>query len=286
VRELTIICEPYPSAFWRETVVRGVDQHNVASTGLADYYPVGFVIRGARGEVLGGLLGDIWGGWMWVGSLWVDPSLRGRGFGAALMAQAHHYALEKSCTHSHLRTGSYEARPFYEKLGYTVYAELKDHPIAPHVRYFLSTRLDPNDAADITANHPVIQMEPYVSSETAGAIRIGISSHAYAAMGLPEQAWWPHNFFLRDERGEIVGERSATCGVPGSIWTTCGLTAHSAAEDKPRSWLPRLKQRRLHADAPEHFLAPSASRRGPCTRSSAIVSSARRKIIQRDTFTT
>ena len=130
VPELTIICEPYPNGACRETVVHGVDQHNVASTGLAAYYPVGFVMRGARGEVLGGLLGDIWGGWMFVGSLWVDPSLRGRGFGAVLMARAHHYALEKSCTHSHLRTGSYEARPFYEKLGYTVYAELKDHPIA------------------------------------------------------------------------------------------------------------------------------------------------------------
>ena len=52
MRELTIISEPYPSAAWRETVVRGVDQHNVAITGLADYYPVGFVMRGARGDDL------------------------------------------------------------------------------------------------------------------------------------------------------------------------------------------------------------------------------------------
>jgi GNAT superfamily N-acetyltransferase len=212
VRELVIISEPYPSAAWRETVVRGVDNHNIAMTGLPDYYPVGFVMRGARGEVLGGLLGDIWGGWLLVGSLWVDPSLRGHGFGADLMAQAHRYALEKSCTHSHLRTGSYEARPFYEKLGYTVYAELKDHPIPPHARYFLSTTLDRNNAPDTPASDTVIRMEPYVPSETAGAIKFGISSHAYAAMGLPEQAWWPHNFFLRDERGEIVG------GVLGNLW--------------------------------------------------------------------
>ncbi len=210
--ELVIISEPYPSAAWKETVVRGVDNHNIAMTGLADYYPVGFVMRGACGEVLGGLLGDIWGGWMSVGSLWVDSSLRGRGFGAALMARGHRYALEKSCTHSHLRTGSYEARPFYEQLGYAVYAELKDHPIAPHVRYFLSTLLDGNDPTNPPSPEPTIQMEPYVSSETAGAIRFGISSHAYAAMGLPEQAWWPHNFFLRDERGEIVG------GALGNLW--------------------------------------------------------------------
>ena len=42
---LTLIAEPYPSAAWKETVVRGVDQHNVAVTGLSDYYPVGFSTR-------------------------------------------------------------------------------------------------------------------------------------------------------------------------------------------------------------------------------------------------
>ena len=209
--ELTIISEPYPQPEWRETVVRGVDQHNVAATGLPDYYPVGFVIRGNRGEVLGGLLGDIWGGWLMVGSLWVDVSLRGRGYGGALMARAHRYALEKSCTHSHLRTGSYEARPFYEQLGYSVYAELKDHPVAPHVRYFLGRELTP-DASHGPATDVPILMEPYVPSETAAAIRFGITSHAYAAMGLPEQAWMPHNFFLRDDGGEIVG------GAIGDLW--------------------------------------------------------------------
>jgi GNAT superfamily N-acetyltransferase len=209
--ELTIVSEPYPRPEWRETVVRGVDQHNVAATGLPDYYPVGFVIRGNRGEVVGGLLGDIWGGWMLVGSLWVDSSLRGRGFGAALMPRAHRYALEKSCTNAFLRTGSYEARPFYEQLGYSVYAELEDHPIAPHVRYFLSRGLVHDDSDTPRIDVP-IAMEPYVSSETAAAIKFGITSHAYAAMGLPEQAWMPHNFFLRDSDGEILG------GALGKLW--------------------------------------------------------------------
>ena len=209
--ELTIIAEPYPRPEWRETVVRGVDQHNVAVTGLPDYYPVGFVIRGSRGEVLGGLLGDIWGGWMLVASLWVDASLRGRGYGSALMARAHRYALEKSCTHSHLRTGSYEARPFYEQLGYSVYAELKDHPVSPHVRYFLSRELT-LDSSHAPESDAPIAMEPYVPGETVAAIKFGITSHAYAAMGLPEQAWMPHNFFLRDADGEILG------GALGNLW--------------------------------------------------------------------
>ncbi len=212
MRELKIICEPYPPAAWREAVVRGVDQHNVAVTGLADYYPVGFFIRSAAGEVIGGLLGDIWGGWMHVGSLWVKAGSRGRGYASALMARAHRYAIEKSCTHAFLQTGSYEARPFYERLGYAVYAELKDHPVAPHRRFFLSRRLDHG-----TLGHPPVvdrevAMDPYPSKQTEAVIRQGISSHAYAAMGLPDQSWLPHNFFLQDNEGEIMG------GVLGNIW--------------------------------------------------------------------
>jgi len=103
-------------------VISGLDRHNVAVTGLADYYPVGFFVFRESREVAAGLRGDIWGGWMHVERLWVAPGLRGSGLGAALVASAHRYALAKGCAHSFLRTGSYEARPFYEKLGYSVYA--------------------------------------------------------------------------------------------------------------------------------------------------------------------
>ena len=82
MRDLRIIAESYPPRAWSETVVRGVDQHNIAVTGLPDYYPVGFFVKGRGGEVIGGLLGDIWGGWLHVGSLWVSESIRGRGYGA------------------------------------------------------------------------------------------------------------------------------------------------------------------------------------------------------------
>jgi GNAT superfamily N-acetyltransferase len=210
-RELSIVAEPHPSPAWRETVVRGVDQHNVAVTGLSDYYPVGFFVHGAGGMILGGLLGGIWGGWMLVRSLWVAPGLRGQKLGAALMARAHDYAREKSCTHAHLRTASYEARPFYEKLGYRVYGELKNHPVAPHARYFLSANL--TDVAPAPhRDGPEIAMDPYPSSEKEAAIRGGITWHSYAAMGLPEPRWTEHNFFLRDSGGEILG------GALGNLW--------------------------------------------------------------------
>jgi GNAT superfamily N-acetyltransferase len=210
--ELSIISVPHPPAEWTETVVRGVDQHNVAVTGLSDYYPVGFVVQGAAGEVLAGLRGDIWGGWMQVMSLWVSVPLRGQGYGAALMAHAHRYALAKSCTHAFLRTGSYEARPLYEKLGYQVYAELADYPIAPHRRYFMMRTLAPDDQPAVRRTELPITFNPYLAREAVDTIRTGIASHAHASIGLPETEWFPHHFFLRDRDGEIVG------GALGNVW--------------------------------------------------------------------
>jgi len=212
MREVHIIAEPFPPKAWIETVERGVDNHNIAVTGLADYYPVGLFVKGDRGEILGGLLGDIWGGWMLVGSLWVAPSLRGRGYARELMARAHQYARAKSCTHSYLRTGSYEARPLYEKLGYSVYAELKNQPIAPHSRYFMGKVLDPHEHIALHVKELAIVMDPYPSNEAVNTVRSGISIHANAAIGLPEIEWTSHNFFLRDEHGEILG------GVMGNLW--------------------------------------------------------------------
>jgi GNAT superfamily N-acetyltransferase len=244
--ELRIIAEPYPPSAWSETVIRGVDNHNLAVTGLADYYPVGFFVKGRGGEILGGLLGEIWGGWLHVGSLWVSETLRGRGYAAHLMARAHQYALEKSCTNAFLQTGSYEARPLYEKLGYNVYAELKNHPMKPHSRYLLGKRLDKNDEVKPHAKDLSIVMDPYPSKGAAAVVRQGISAHAYAAIGLPEQGWSPFNFFLRDSDGEILG------GALGNIWGDWMYVAYLWVD---RSIRGNGHASRLMAAAEEHGIA-------------------------------
>jgi hypothetical protein len=54
--------EPFIDQETRQFIVNGVDYYNVAATGLPDYCPVNYVLRGERGDVLGGLLGQLWGG--------------------------------------------------------------------------------------------------------------------------------------------------------------------------------------------------------------------------------
>ena len=52
----TLVFDPYATVDLRNIVQTIVDNHNVASTGEAEWYPVAFFLRDENGEVLGGLL--------------------------------------------------------------------------------------------------------------------------------------------------------------------------------------------------------------------------------------
>jgi GNAT superfamily N-acetyltransferase len=149
---------------------------------------------------------------MLVRHLWVAPALRAKGCAAALMDRAHRYALRKSCTHVFLTTNSYEARPFYEKLGYGVYAEMANHPVVPHYRYFMCRSLENCGEAPARDVGVTISMDPYPAPAVEKAVRDGIGAHANAAIGLPEPQRSVQNFFLREETGKIVG------GVLANFW--------------------------------------------------------------------
>jgi GNAT superfamily N-acetyltransferase len=65
---------------------------------------------------------------------------RGGGHGARLLAAAEAYALERGCGGAFLDTFSFQARPFYERHGYEVFATLPDFPPG-HDRFFLRKRM-------------------------------------------------------------------------------------------------------------------------------------------------
>src|SRR5437588_8123242 len=129
VPEPQLIIDSNPPPAWFETVENGVNFYNIAACGLPDYYSVAFLIKATEGTLSGGILGDIWGGWLHIRRLWVESRLRGLGFATSLMAAAEKYARSKKCVGAFLSTASYEARPLYEKLGYQIYGELTDHPV-------------------------------------------------------------------------------------------------------------------------------------------------------------
>lgn len=132
--------EPFIGEAARQFIVNGLDMHNTAATGLPDYFPVNFVLRGGRGDVLGGVLGQLWGGWLQVTCLWVAEAARGAGHGARLLENAEAYARSRGAVGATLETYSFQARPFYERLGYEVFSALQGYPPG-HVKFFLRKAL-------------------------------------------------------------------------------------------------------------------------------------------------
>jgi GNAT superfamily N-acetyltransferase len=85
-----------------------------------------------------GVVGVLFGGWLFVESLWVDDALRRRGIGRALMAGAEDHARVHGCHDAWLDT--FQARGFYERLGYVAFAELEHYPTGQS-RHFLRKAL-------------------------------------------------------------------------------------------------------------------------------------------------
>ena len=117
-----------------------LDTFNVAATGISAYYPVYLFLKNERGETLGGLLGSMWGGWLYISYLWVDEAVRGKRWATRLMDQAEAYARERGCHAVQLDTHSFQARPFYERRGYELFGTLDDYPKG-HKKFFLKKKL-------------------------------------------------------------------------------------------------------------------------------------------------
>jgi GNAT superfamily N-acetyltransferase len=137
---LRVSVEPHAPESLRQHVRDHLDTFNVAVTGLAEYHTLSVFLRDEHEEVLGGLLGNIWGGWLHVAILWVAEPLRGRGYGRQLLEAAERYAVQRGCTRAWLTTFSFQAPEFYPKLGYEAFAVLEGHPNG-HRHHFLQKRL-------------------------------------------------------------------------------------------------------------------------------------------------
>ncbi|WP_426237087.1 GNAT family N-acetyltransferase [Pararhizobium sp. DWP1-1-3] len=86
--------------------------------------------------VVGGLYGMDGFGWAFVKYLAVPDAYRGQGLGSRLLAEAEAIARARGYIGVWLDTFEFQARPFYEKLGYSVFGELEGAPNAIP-RYFL-----------------------------------------------------------------------------------------------------------------------------------------------------
>ncbi len=103
-------------------------QFNKEIVGDDGHTPITIIEYDENGDVIGGILGGTYWGWMYVDILWVQENHRRRGLGSNLLQKAEEEARRRGCHHVHLDTMSWQAPDFYKKHGYEIIGVLPDIP--------------------------------------------------------------------------------------------------------------------------------------------------------------
>ncbi|MGV3491045.1 MAG: GNAT family N-acetyltransferase [Devosia sp.] len=93
----------------------------------------------AGNPVTGGLYGYQLFDWLFIQYVGVPQSMQGQGVGRDLLARAEAWSRQRGLAGMWLDTFAFQARPFYEKLGFTVFGEITGHPRGSS-RFFLQKR--------------------------------------------------------------------------------------------------------------------------------------------------
>ena len=121
---VTLDLDERPSADDLRQILDGVRTYNRAAVGQQRPRAVACFLRDDEGRIVGGAHGDLWGHSVHIAAMWVAESQRGKGYGSALLRAVEDHAATRGHLLVYLETTSFQARPFYESLGYRVFGEL------------------------------------------------------------------------------------------------------------------------------------------------------------------
>jgi len=123
----------------KRAVAAGLEAYNRARAGNGRYKGFSVSVRDDAGAIRGGAACRHWHGWVFVDLLWIDEALRGQDLGTAVMREVEVKARSLGARGIHLNTYTWQARPFYEKLGFRVVGEIPDYPPGNSCYFLIKT---------------------------------------------------------------------------------------------------------------------------------------------------
>ncbi len=102
-----------------------------------DIHPLFLNFKDQEQNIIAGLVARTWWGGLEVQYLWVSADYQKTGLGRALMLQAEEEALKRGCHLAYVDTFNFQAKGFYEKLGYREYGNLPQYA-HKFTRHYLS----------------------------------------------------------------------------------------------------------------------------------------------------
>lgn len=133
--------EEQPNLAQRQVIFDLLEAFNQSIAGPELEVPLALLIRDdQRGDVMGGLWGLTYYGWLFVELLYVPQRLRGQGLGRRLLQEAEAEATRRGCHGAWLETFTFQAPDFYRKLGYRPFGVVPNYP-AGYDRLFLCKQI-------------------------------------------------------------------------------------------------------------------------------------------------
>jgi GNAT superfamily N-acetyltransferase len=143
--DLVLTLAPTPAE--EKAVLNGLIAFNEKAGGPIGYQPMAILLKDDAGTVQGGLTGRVVYDWLYIELLHLPESVRGEGLGTTMMEQAEAFARDRGLAGIWLDTYHFQARGFYEKLGYTIFGTLEGHPVGGR-RFFLEKRFESASTAN------------------------------------------------------------------------------------------------------------------------------------------
>ncbi len=127
-----------PSTQHIATVRTGLSNYNISQVPELLTLPDEefLVIMRESGQIVAGAVCEFDWGYLYFDTVWTHASVRGKGYGTLVMNAAENYAKMKGIHRAYLMTTSFQARPFYEKLGYQRFGFQQDRPLG-HTFHFM-----------------------------------------------------------------------------------------------------------------------------------------------------
>lgn len=127
-----------PSAEDKKVIVDGMIAYHLSKGHIRrekdDHFSI--IVKNQKRKTLGTIVVSFRWGAMHIETLWIDETVRNKGWGTKLMNLVEQEAIKRNCHLIYTDTYSWQAPQFYEKLGYRLYGKLDDFPKGCSLSYY------------------------------------------------------------------------------------------------------------------------------------------------------